>query len=387
MDLADFLLLLTGLTLLITKAKAAGNWKLLWPKTTGLECLWIVWISIVAIGLFINNPVTSDTLIALGEFRWILSFHILCFTLSLIDWNFSKIKGLLLILLLMTTVSFVLFPLSVDFRAGGPFYHSMPFSHTYGPAFVFSAGILLILFQNSSPQKWLAFVTTISTGLITALSMTRGIWIAMLVGTGVMSLYRSRRYGVILTAWLIVIFALIVTFVPAARERAFADSSSMASSDNQRVALLRGNFEIVKNYPLFGTGYSQNKNYLKTYYKKLGYPENQFVSHAHNQYLHFWAGTGSLGLLCYLYFLFTVLKYTILAYKKLATKEVILKALTLGSLGGQVCFMIASLTEANFSIAKNRYVFLLISAVGVSIYYRHSIKENFKIYQNIKTNS
>lgn len=381
MDLADFLMFGFGIYLLVSKARAAKNWRLLWPNSTGLGWLWLVWIAVVAIGLFTNNPVNKDTLEAFVEFRWMLSFQVLCFTLAWVEWDDRKIKWTLAILLVMTAISFILFPLSLDIRAGGPFHHSMPFSHTYGTAFAFSAGILLILLKNNSPHRKLALLTTISTGVITALSMTRGIWLGMLVGTGVISLYRSRKYGIILTTWLVVVFALIIAFVPAARERAFSNTSSMANSDNQRIALLKGNFEIVKDYPLFGIGYGQNKEKIKPYYKKLGYPDNQFVSHAHNQYLHFLAGTGALGLLCYLFFVFTILKYTVIAYKKLNPNEVMLKALTLGSLGGQVCFIVGSITESNFSIAKNRYIFLIVSAVGVSIYYRYISKNNFSTYK------
>jgi O-antigen ligase len=384
MDLADFLLFMTGCFFLITKAKSTKNWNLLWPKSTGLGWLWLTWFLIAAIGMFINNLVTKDTLSALLEFRWMLLFHVLCFTLSWIEWNSKKIQWLLGIFLVMVGASFVLFFVDIDrdFRAGGPFQHSMPFAHTYGPAFVFSAGLLLVAFYNKASWRWLALITTSAGAIICLLSMTRGIWLGMFVAIGTIAFYYNRRYGLILAASLLTLLALTITFSPDARERAFSTTKSMTDSDDQRKALMFANWEIVKDHPIFGAGYSQNRNLLKEYYAKLGYPQNEIVSHAHNQYLHFWAGTGTLGLLCFLYFIFAVLRMTVKAFTRLDSKEVILKGLTLGSLGGQICFVVGSLTESNFSIAKNRYMYLLISAIGVSIYYRYIAKENFQLYKN-----
>jgi O-antigen ligase len=258
----------------------------------------------------------------------------------------------------------------------------MPFAHTYAPAFIFIAGFVLVDFKVKSSWKWLAVITTIATALIASLSMTRGVWLGMLAGIALISFLRNRRYGVLFPLAVGVVFSLILALSPATRERTFSTNSAVNQSDNQRKALWLGNIEIIKDYPLFGTGYSQNKNYLPPYYEKLGFPKDQFVSHAHNQYLHLWAGTGTLGLLCYLIFLFTTIRLTALAYFRLTPDKLVPRSLALGSLGAQVCFIVGSLTESNFSIAKNRYIFLLISAVGVSLYYRYVSKTNFEKYQD-----
>src|SRR5437868_1166244 len=114
MDLSDFLMILIGGYLLVTKARSAKNWKLLWPQTTSLGWLWLVWIIVLAVGLFINNPVNKDTIEALLEFRWMISFQILCFTLSWINWDEKKIQILLGILLALVGVSFVMLHFSED---------------------------------------------------------------------------------------------------------------------------------------------------------------------------------------------------------------------------------------------------------------------------------
>lgn len=387
MDLADFLMFGFGIYLLVSKARTAKNWRLLWPNSTGLGWLWLVWIVVVAIGLFTNNPVNKDTLEAFVEFRWMLSFQVLCFTLAWVEWDDRKSTYLMYTLLLMVIVSFIFYYFSEDPRAGGPFNHSMPFAHTYGTAFVFISGFVLIGLKNQAPWRWLAITTAIATAVIASLSMTRGVWIGMLAGTVGISLFRSRKYGLILTACLATLFFLTLAYSPVARERTLSTNTSANESDNQRKALWMGNLEIVKDYPFFGTGYSQNKHHLRKYYDKLGFPPHQFISHAHNQFLHIWAGTGTLGLMCYAVFLCTTLLLTVKTYIKLNQNETILRSLTLGSLGAQICFIVASLTESNFSIAKNRYVFLLISAIGVSVYYRFIAKKNFDDYKSIRLNN
>jgi O-antigen ligase len=383
MDASDTLMFIAGAYILVSSARNAKSWRLLWPDTTGLGWLWLTWIIIVAVGLFYNSPFTTGTLGALLEFRWMLLFHILCFTLSLIEWDSRIVTWLLRIFLVMVGISFIFFFIDIekDFRAGGPFEHSMPFAHTYGPAFVFSAAFLLVGFYHKTSWRWLALFTTEAAAAICVLSMTRGIWVGMVISIAVISFLYNRRYGAILAASLFTLLALTITFSPDARERVFSKTQSMVRSDDDRKALLFGNLEIVKDYPIFGAGYSQNKGLLKDYYKKLGYSEDHLVSHAHNQYLHFWAGTGTAGLLCFLFFVLTLLRLTLKAFLRLSSQDAILKALALGSFGGQICFLIGSLTESNFSIAKNRYMYLLISAIGISIYYRYIKKINFEYYK------
>ncbi|WP_413287800.1 O-antigen ligase family protein [Bdellovibrio sp. HCB337] len=387
MDFADFLIFSAGGWVLFSISKQKNDWKLLWPKTTGLGALWIVWLVIIALGLFNNNPVNKDTIEALLEFRWMLSFQVLCFTLAWIDWDDKKAQILMTILLGVVALSFGFYYFAEDPRAGGPFGHSMPFAHTYGMAFVFVAGFLLVGIKNMASWKYLALITTLATAIITSLSMTRGAWLGMLVGVVCISLLVGRRwYGLALTSCLIATFAMTLAISPVARERTLSTNTKVNESDNQRKALWLGNIEIAKDYPILGTGYSQNKKHLRAYFDKLNYPKDQFISHAHNQYIQLLAGTGILGLICYLIFLGVILHHTFMAFWKTDAKETLLKSITLGALGAQICFVVGSLTESNFSISKNRYLFLLISAMGISIYYRYILKENFQKYKTESPN-
>lgn len=370
MDLADTLMFLAGVLALYWTSNPSKGWKRLWPDSTGLTILWLVWFIILALGLFTNKGVNSETFSALIEFRWMIIFQVLCFSVAKINWNQKLVNMLNAILLIMVLVSFILFyrDYARDFRAGGPFQHSMPFAHIYGPAFLLITGILLVTWKENQ-NKWLGITTSVLSAVIVTMSLTRGIWLGMTIAAIVISFFRSWKYCVGLALLIAVSFALVFTLSPNARERVATTNNNQ--SDETRKILWKANFEIVKDFPLLGTGYSQNKNYLPEYYKKMGYPEDQFVSHAHNQYLHFWAGTGTLGLLCYLIFIASVFTMTTLAYLKLPITAIWERGLALGSIGAQICFHVGAITESNFSIAKNRYMYLLIASLGVSLYYRY----------------
>ena len=101
----------------------------------------------------------------------------------------------------------------------------------------------------------------------------------------------------------------------------------------------------------------------------MGVPEGFLESHAHNQYLHFLAGTGILGLFCFLVVVIGLFRMHFLAFKGLSEKQnYFWKGLALGVLGAEICFFVSGVTESNFSIAKNRYLIMTIWALGCWLY-------------------
>jgi len=104
----------------------------------------------------------------------------------------------------------------------------------------------------------------------------------------------------------------------------------------------------------------------------LGYPEDQFKSHAHNQYLHIWAGTGTLGLLCYLFFVGFLLVQTWKNFKSFQGWE---KALMAGCMAAQVEFLVSGFTESNFERSKVRFVAMMAWAF-VLLYRSYRIRKN-----------
>ena len=78
------------------------------------------------------------------------------------------------------------------------------------------------------------------------------------------------------------------------------------------------------------------------------------------------------GLILILVFYYLIIGQSLKSVLSTALTSPINKAIHLGILAAQMCFLIGGLTESNFSIAKNRFFFLFISAVGIALLHTES---------------
>jgi|GEM_PF-1294345 Lipid A core - O-antigen ligase and related enzymes len=358
-----------------------------WPRL-GIDWLWLIWVPIIGIGLYIN-PIRTDRLDLFFEFRWILDFYVFIIFFSLFNQD-QKVRKTFAIILTLCSLTALIFyfmgynPITQDFaereknlsglwRAGGLFDNPMPLAHSYAPIALVFVGFLM---QNWNQRKkispWL-YAAIVLTGLTILLTFTRGVWIGAAAGLIAMGFLLRRKLGLIVLSLLIAIAAVAFATSEKIRYRVMVTVNMTNQGDHERLTLWRTNWEMFKDHPLVGTGYTQNKNLLPLYYEKMGIPEGYFTGHAHNQYIHLLAGTGILGLLCYLFFVGFVLVRSFQAYNLASTRE--LKGVALGCLGAQIAFFVGSLTEANFSIARNRFMILFIIAWAISIYLQEKNKK------------
>ena len=156
-------------------------------------------------------------------------------------------------------------------------------------------------------------------------------------------------------------FAILFLFWQRFHDRILFMFDYSNNYDSERVWLWKANFKIFMDHPLLGIGYGQYKFRLREYYDILGAPISQFESHAHNQYLHFLAGTGALGLLCFLIFVGFNL-YSGWQLIRL-TKNTNLQTFAYGLFAAQISFLIGGLTESNFERAKVRWTYLVFTAL------------------------
>ncbi|WP_413287824.1 O-antigen ligase family protein [Bdellovibrio sp. HCB337] len=353
-----------------------------WPRL-GLWWLWGSWLFVIGLGLALN-PLSSSWQDLFFEFRWILDFYVFILFWSVFGENPKVLKFFAVALALCSLVAVVIYALGynplaepfsqrainlqnfANWRAGGIFNHSMPLAHTYGPLLMVFIGVLLAHWrtkQRLSPWIYAAFILTAATILLT---FTRGVWIGVASGLLVMGYLINRKWGILLTAGLIGLGLIGFASSQKIRERITTTINLSVRGDSERLTLWKTNWEMFKDRPLLGAGYGQNRARLREYYDRMGVPAGYFEGHAHNQYMHFLAGTGILGLLCYLYFMFFTLRTAYLAYRK-ATSPLQM-GIGLGGIGAMICFYIGGLTEANFSIGKNRFMILFIIAWTTSIY-------------------
>jgi O-antigen ligase len=364
-----------------------------WPRI-GLLVFFVVWFAVIALGLTLN-PVQGSFWDQLFEFRWMIDFYVFVLFISTYSEDPRTLKFFSLMMTVASAMAIAFYflgynPLTEDFavrahnlvdprfRAGGLFDHAMPLAHSYGPLFLVFAGLVL---ANIKDLKKFSIWTYLGVGLMgitILLTYTRGVWIGTACGLILMGFILNRKWGLYILGS--ILFAGVIAFTASTKMSSRITETIMMTNrgDEERLTIWKANWEMVKDNPLVGIGYSQNKARLREYYDKLGVPQGYFEGHAHNEYIHLLSGTGLLGLLCYLIFIIYAFRAAVLAYKNARDNQT--KGIALGLMGAMTCFYIGSLTEANFSIGKNRHMILFLMAWAVFLWLKErNIQNNQKI--------
>ncbi len=327
---------------------------------------WPLWLVVGIVGLLVNVGFhDSKPWVEFLEFRWILSFLAIIYLatrrLEMESW-FRILAGILAIL---NIVAFYLFLQDPYWRAGGILREIMPFSQNIAPVFCIYALLVFVGWGDlKKNDRYLYGFVALTSGLLTVLTFTRGVWIGCAVALVVGLYIWNKKKALYMLLTLAVFTSVLILTNERIKERVFSKTTNETQSNSEREALWRGNWAIIKDHPLLGVGFNQNKNYLRHYYDQFGYPPGQRVSHAHNQYLQIWGGTGTLGLLCFLAFCGMILKKV---YQSLKELKGFNRALQLSLYAALIEFMVAALTESNFNIAKNRYLFLMIAGIALAV--------------------
>lgn len=323
----------------------------------------------------------------LPSFRWILFF--LGFTyLSVCFFDFKKaLKWFPFLFFAIFVADLVKYFLFETERAGGLTSNPINFANMIAPfvlvIFAYCLGLLKNLSQESKLQIGLSFGALVLGLLLIFLSQTRGVILAVLVAFPLVALLFSLRTFIVSAVFIGVFLVSMLTLSDDLRDRVISAKGEGDYSKVTRLAFWNANIELWKENKIFGVGYGIN-NFL--YYDQLtdeakvlvNTSPDLKVTHAHNQYVHYLAGGGLWGISFFVFFIFLVLKDTVsLLYKvHLNPQE---RVWVIGLIGGLVCFLLGGLTEANFTVTRNKYIFVLLAslAVATSIQFR-SIKDASK---------
>lgn len=386
MDLSAGLILIYGIYLLYNSKNLLKIYKTLcW----GIEPIWLIFIPWAFVGLFLNRNLNPSWWKYFLEFAWIIFLYALIGFFLSIEELFKKHSLRIFNISFIILGGFSAFAISVFFlkynpltqspesieantryiwRSGGVFGNSMPFAHSYGVAACLAFGISIQAFLDKYSKNTIFWILCTLTALLSVVfSFTRGVWIGMAIAFPLMVFLIKPRLALISVLLSVLISLTLYTTVDSFKRRIDDTIHYSNSSDQIRPVLWKANWEIFKDNPWFGVGYSLNRNKLREYYDRAGIAPHYFEGHAHNQYLQWFAGTGVVGFLCYITFILSLLWISLRVYFYEALRQRISwrKGMIVGCIGAQVCFHIGSMTEANFSIAKNRYMFLLIAAISV----------------------
>ncbi len=385
MEISAGLLSLTVLYSMWRRKSNEGHWPFLW---TQFDFVFLVWILVVAVGFTINGPFDQIALSKLGEFKWILFLYLLLFAVvrsrlseDIIPWITVPVVlagGYAVAIAfggtdLLKNEALELSGKDGFARTGGLFSDSMTLAHVYGIIFCWFFGCLLTYGRYRERRAlWLA-VSVIALGLTVLLTFTRGVWGALAVATLLMSFVFSFRLGLFVSLLGGLSFGALFQFWPSFQQRLVETLSSTKGYDSERLWIWKANWQVFRDHPVWGVGYGQNRDLMPEYFKRIGAPDSTLVSHAHNQYLHFLAGTGIVGLLVYLLVLILFLRLSFKVWNRISDRYPFHRGLCLGLIGAQITFILGGITEANFESSKVKYAIVMTWALVLWLAYEYRV--------------
>ncbi len=189
---------------------------------------------------------------------------------------------------------------------------------------------------NEAVSRYILILALILSFVCLGLSFSRGAWLGALVGLLILS-SRSKRFllGVIIFN---VVFMTIFSAIML-KERQYLSKRHLLLSPFGRNTFWKEAVNVIKDYPVFGTGINTYSVVAREYSQGWGgYP--------HNCFLQMTAETGIVGLSAFLYFLYTLFYGGIKSYKN--SRDSFLSVLLLGAMGGVAGFLFHSFFDTLF---------------------------------------
>ncbi|HEY8740770.1 MAG TPA: O-antigen ligase family protein [Candidatus Dormibacteraeota bacterium] len=162
-----------------------------------------------------------------------------------------------------------------------------------------AAAVAMILFGNARERGWGWIFTVVATPAV-AFSFSRGAWLGLGVAFVLLAVIHPRRR--VLSGGLAVVTALTLLLPPVRKRVAHEfNPTDPFNSVNTRVDLWKATTRMMTHglHPLLGAGLSGFKQAIAPYKDISGY--NEDLIYPHNSLLTFWAETGLLGLLAFVW--------------------------------------------------------------------------------------
>ena len=129
---------------------------------------------------------------------------------------------------------------------------------------------------------------------------------------------------------------------------------------NARVTVWGGIVDIIKDYPLLGTGPGTFATVF-TQYQPPGFTSRYFMGH--NDYLHFVSET---GLILIPVMIWMIVALFVRGFKKLNNPSRLVRGITLGAMSGITAILVHSIFDFNLHIPANAILFTVLAAIVVS---------------------
>lgn len=144
------------------------------------------------------------------------------------------------------------------------------------------------------------------------------------------------------------------------------------SSTQQRFLIWLSTIQMIKEHPFLGSGigtfrihYPASQGKVLSLEKNKKYiPEANKSINAHNDYLHLWAETGIIGLVCFFWLIFLFYRKSFEYLKEVKKED---KFLLIGIMGMGIALLVDALFSFPFHIIQNGMLFPLMLSLSILI--------------------
>lgn len=253
------------------------------------------------------------------------------------------------IAILGLTQYFVMDRRELESRITGLSTHVMTYSGLLLPI----AMVLLAMWLHSRRFWLLAAASVVSFALL--LTFTRSIWIGWLAAVIALVAANRPRWGI----WAAPALVAFITFMPLPLfSRMISTFDTAQSSNLDRIRMVEGGLEMIKDYPVLGVGPANVKEFYPLY-RRHDAPRFR-PPHLHNNVVQLWAERGVGAVVAYLMLLALFLRVCFQHWNGPA------KAFAQGGFALTIGLTMAGLFEFNFGDTEVFYLMLELFALVVA---------------------
>ncbi len=225
---------------------------------------------------------------------------------------------------------------------------------------------MLITGLRSGKKAFTAFLVILLFAAL-LLSLSRGGWAGMIIGIVFMSsvlffnqYFAAKKFLISIIAGSIVAVVIILSSTSVVERILTIEQKQEAPNVKGRMVVWGGMVEIVKDYPLCGTG-PGTFPYVFTRYQPSGMIMRYF--YGHNDYLQLISETGLPVAIVMLWMIFVFFRRGL---NKMKHKSRLVRGITLGSMTGITAILVHSIADFNLHIPANAILFAVLAALAVA---------------------
>jgi O-antigen ligase len=248
-------------------------------------------------------------------------------------------------------------------RCVGPFHHPVVF----GMYLMMVIPLILPRLNafNEIKSRWLSIIALLITTMGLIYTYSRGCWIAVLVAIlfyGIMNIKPKK-----LLSWSfagLIFLLLTVELFPKAGVSVRIKSILDLKYNNSNISRMSGwktSIKMMKEYPVFGVGWSragvENSRYIESNEKSF--------NHAHNMFINFAVETGVIGFGVLIWFFTVLFKSGLHIIKK--TKDKSLKQVACSIMAALVAFIVSGMVDYPFNLPVIVSLFYFLTGILFAI--------------------